>query len=95
MEAIETTASITDVIIEDNRRRHVTLLLSERGTWNNTDSESKFITKDSGSYRGRLFKRTIKRSKSVMGIFVSSSNKDLDTYKAKNIKQVFCSFQNL
>ena len=30
MEAVEATASITDVIIEDNRRRHVTLLLSER-----------------------------------------------------------------
>ena len=25
--------SITDMIIEDNRRRHVTVLVSERGTW--------------------------------------------------------------
>ena len=33
MESVEATASITDVIIEDNRRRHVTLLLSERGSW--------------------------------------------------------------
>jgi hypothetical protein len=31
MEASPT--SITDVIIDDNRRRHVTILLSERGTW--------------------------------------------------------------
>ena len=94
MEAVEATASITDVIIEDNRRRHVTLLLSERGSWNhNLDStDSKLHAKEVGSYRGRLLKRTIKRSKSVMGIFVSSksstSSSNFDTYKAKNIKQV-------
>ena len=142
MEAVEATASITDVIIEDNRRRHVTLLLSERyickkhcqiiyifaffltvlsfkdydwlcstestnqkspkkilkwfiyrGSWNhNLDStDSKLHAKEVGSYRGRLLKRTIKRSKSVMGIFVSSksSSSNFDTYKAKNIKQVY------
>ena len=53
-------------------------------------TDSKLHAKEVGSYRGRLLKRTIKRSKSVMGIFVSSksSSSNFDTYKAKNIKQV-------
>ena len=33
LNAMEITNSITDMIIEDNRRRHVTVLVSERGTW--------------------------------------------------------------
>ena len=89
MEAVEDMTSITDVIIEDNRRRHTTLLLSERGTWNNAESESKIMhNHEVSGYRGKLLKRSIKRSKSIMGIFTPTSNKELDTYKAKNIKQV-------
>ena len=97
---MEDTGSITDVIIDDNRRRHVTVLLSERGTWNAelSATESKNQRhKMEGTYRGRLLKRTIKRSKSVMDMFLPSSDaKDFDIYKAKNIKQVItfleCSF---
>ena len=34
LEAMENVAgTVTDVIIDDNRRRHVSLLLSERGSW--------------------------------------------------------------
>ena len=33
LKEMEITNSITDMIIEDNRRRHVTVLVSERGTW--------------------------------------------------------------
>ena len=33
LKEMEITDSITDMIIEDNRRRHVTVLVSERGTW--------------------------------------------------------------
>ena len=33
LKEMEITNSITDMIIEDNRRRHVTVLVSERGIW--------------------------------------------------------------
>ena len=48
-DAMEITNSITDMIIEDNRRRHVTVLVSERGTWGlesegrNQNNEGLFI----------------------------------------------------
>ena len=88
LEAMEITACVTDVIIDDNRRRHITILLSERGNWS-LESAATDSTKHIGTYRGRLFKRTIKRSKSVMNMFVSNTeSKDWENGKAKNVKQV-------
>ena len=85
LSAMEKLEGITDVIIDDNRRRHVTVLMSET-TWSLDDAKHKA----EGAYRGgRLIKRTIKRSKSVMDMFLSSADsKETENYKAKNIKQV-------
>ena len=99
LEAMACLGSVTDVIIDDNRRRHVSILLSERGTWNldsvTGSASDNLMHHKEGRYRGRLLKRTIKRSKSVMDMFLSTmESKDVTSehYKAKNIKQVrlFC-----
>ena len=84
--------SISDVIIDDNRRRHVTILMSERGSWTTEASSSLGLRENKGkavAYQNRLLKRSIKRSKSVINMFISSNSdsKELDQ-KAKNIKQV-------
>ena len=88
--------SISDVIIDDNRRRHVTILMSERGSWTtgNTEASSSLgLNKENklasgAGYQNRLLKRSIKRSKSVINMFISTSShsKELEQ-KAKNIKQ--------
>ena len=88
--------SISDVIIDDNRRRHVTILMSERGSWttgNTEASNSLGLNKENklasgAGYQNRLLKRSIKRSKSVINMFISTSShsKELEQ-KAKNIKQ--------
>ena len=81
---MEMTNSITDMIIEDNRRRHVTVLVSERGTWAEDRNQN-----NEENTRGRLIKRTIKRSQSVMGILTCTGgySKQVENYRAKNIKQ--------
>ena len=85
--------SISDVIIDDNRRRHVTILMSERGSWTTEASSSLGLRENKGkagvAYQNRLLKRSIKRSKSVINMFISSNSdsKELEQ-KAKNIKQV-------
>ena len=90
LNAMEITSSVTDMIIEDNRRRHVTVLVSERGTWN-VESEARNQNNEGSNNRGRLLKRTIKRSKSVMDMLMpctGSYSKQIQNFKAKNIKQV-------
>ena len=87
--------SISDVIIDDNRRRHVTILMSERGSWTtNTEAACSLgLNKENKTgapgYQNRLLKRSIKRSKSVINMFISTSShsKELELQKAKNIKQ--------
>ena len=89
------------MIIDDNRRRHVTILMSERGSWTTEassslgleaggkSSSSSLTAKTLGSYQNRLLKRSIKRSKSVINMFISTSDsKDWENTKAKNITQV-------
>ncbi|TRY67052.1 hypothetical protein TCAL_07812 [Tigriopus californicus] len=74
--------TITDIIIEDNRRRHVAFLLSEQGSWRG-DLE-RHIT---GS-KIKLTKRTMKRSKSVMDLLLFPKPKEgQNNSKSKNIMQ--------
>ena len=100
-EVESSSASISDMIIDDNRRRHVTILMSERGSWTTEASSSlgleaggksssrSLTAKTLGSYQNRLLKRSIKRSKSVINMFISTSDsKDWENTKAKNITQV-------
>ena len=78
--------SVTDIIIEDNRRRQVALILSEQGSWRGQlDKHAK------GAAGIRLARRTMKRSKSVMDMLLfTGKHNDADeerNQKSKNIKQ--------
>ena len=80
----EVAGNVTDVIIEDNRRRQVAFLLSERGSW-----RGGVINARNGSGPTRITRRTMKRSKSVVDMLLFTS-KDADAdinAKSKNIKQ--------
>lgn len=65
LEAMENVAgTVTDVIIDDNRRRHISILLSERGSWRPN------LDRNLHGSSSRILKRTIKRSKSVVDILL-------------------------
>lgn len=59
--------NVTDVIIEDNRRRQVAFLLSEQGSWRGE------LDRHIKGSRTRLTRRTLKRSKSVMDMLLFSN----------------------
>ena len=80
----EVGSSVTDVIIEDNRRRQVALILSEQGSWRGD------MGRNLKGLGPRLARRTMKRSKSVMDLLLfTGKNSDSDELnsKSKNIKQ--------
>ena len=55
--------------------------------WSKKFTQSFFLTENT---RGRLIKRTIKRSQSVMGMLTCTGgySKQVENYRAKNIQQV-------
>eukprot|EP00095_Tigriopus_kingsejongensis_P005364 maker-scaffold34_size539781-snap-gene-3.23 protein:Tk05364 transcript:maker-scaffold34_size539781-snap-gene-3.23-mRNA-1 annotation:"small g protein signaling modulator 3-like protein" len=74
--------AVTDLIIEDNRRRHVAFLLSEQGSWRGE------LDRHMHGSKIKLTKRTMKRSKSVMDLLLfPKSHEGRVSGKSKNIQQ--------
>ena len=84
---LETSSAVTDVIVEDNRRRHVAFLLSEQGSWRGD------LDRHVKTNKMKLTKRSMKRSKSVVDLLLfpgksgSGSGCSAMNEKSKNIQQ--------
>ena len=86
---VEVGATVTDQVVDENRRRQVAFLLSERGSWATGDRLGGGGGSAAGSGRVRLSKRTLKRSKSVMDLLLFNKSDDAgaEARKSKNIQQ--------
>ncbi|KAG1703654.1 Small G protein signaling modulator 3 [Nymphon striatum] len=74
------TSSLVDVLIDTHRRKHLAYLMAEQGTLVNPES-SRNLPKQ------HLNRRHIKRSKSVIQLFLFGEEDSTDDVKCKNIRQ--------
>ncbi|XP_046560313.1 small G protein signaling modulator 3 homolog isoform X3 [Haliotis rubra] len=78
--AFRTAGSLTDVVVETHRRKHLAYLMADQGALVNPES-SRNLPKQ------QLNKRHLKRSRSLVSVLLRGESEDEDFGKAKNIRQ--------
>lgn len=73
-------SSLTDVIIETHRRKHLAYLMADQGALVNPESTRNLP-------KQHLNRRHIKRSKSMLQLLLFGDDEGIDDIKSKNIKQ--------
>ncbi|XP_067876000.1 small G protein signaling modulator 3 [Heterodontus francisci] len=78
-ESMKLAGSLTDVMIETQRRKHLAYLIADQNQLNNAQSTLPSFTK--------IVRRQSQRRKSGLGALLFGDNEDAEALKAKNIKQ--------
>uniref|UniRef100_T1J9C7 RUN and TBC1 domain-containing protein 3 n=1 Tax=Strigamia maritima TaxID=126957 RepID=T1J9C7_STRMM len=73
-------SSLTDVAIDTNRRKHLAYLMADQGAIVNPESTRNLP-------KQHLNRRHLKKSKSMLQLFLFGDEDDLDDIKSKNIRQ--------
>ncbi|XP_078611297.1 small G protein signaling modulator 3 homolog isoform X2 [Branchiostoma floridae x Branchiostoma japonicum] len=79
--AMQTSGSLTDVVLEAHRRKHLAYLMADQGQIINPDTTATNLPKQ------QLVKRRLSRSRSFIGSLLFGEEEQSEVVKAKNIKQ--------